>query len=70
VLQPTDLAEAGDLAILVGTLYQVESYVRLLSSLEPEDQGGMRGAAGSWARAAIDVLATGIDTRRPGHADG
>jgi hypothetical protein len=70
VLTPADLVEAGELALIVGTLYQVESYVRLLSSLEPEDRGGMQGAAGSWARAAVDILAVGIDTRKRGHADG
>ncbi|MBA2630322.1 MAG: aminoglycoside phosphotransferase family protein [Thermoleophilaceae bacterium] len=65
-----ELAEAAEVALLVGTLYQVECYARLLGSLEPEDRGGMNGAAGSWARAALDVLEHGIATQRPGHADG
>lgn len=64
------LAEAGDLAIVVGTLYQVDSYVRLLASLGPDDRLGLEGAAGSWARAAIDALDQGIEMRRRGHADG
>ena len=38
--------------------------------LEPEDRGGMVGATGSWARGALDALERGIDTERPGHADG
>ena len=69
-LSAADLAEAGDLAITVGTLLQVESYVRILSSLDPDDRGDLAGAAGSWARAAVSTLTEGIDLRRPGHADG
>ncbi len=69
-LTAADLVEAGDLAILVGTLYQVDSYVRLLSSLDPDDRGDLEGAAGGWARAAISTLREGIDVQRPGHADG
>lgn len=69
-LSAADLAEAGDLAIIVGTLFQVESYVRILSSLDPDDRGDLSGAAGSWARAAVATLTEGIDLRRPGHADG
>jgi hypothetical protein len=69
-LPAADLAEAGDLAIVVGTLYQVETYGRLLASLAPDDRVGLEGAAGSWARAAVGALHEGIDVRRPGHADG
>ena len=69
-LSAEDLAEAGELAITVGTLFQVESYVRILSSLDPDDRGDLSGAAGSWARAAVATLTEGIDLRRPGHADG
>jgi len=54
----------------VGTLYQVECFARLLGSLKPAVRGGMNGAAGSWACAALDVLEHGIATQRPGHADG
>src|SRR4029079_16331543 len=64
------LEEAASLAFVVGSLYQVAVYDRLLTSLEPEDRGGMRGATGSWARGALDALERGIDTERPGHADG
>ncbi len=69
-LSAADLAEAGELAIVVGTLYQVDSYIGLLSRLDPDDRGDLAGAAGSWARAAVATLAEGIDLRRPGHADG
>lgn len=70
VLPPPDLAEAGDLAILVGTLYQVEAYIRMLTGLDPDDRGGMTGAARSWALAAIDALRDGLALERRGHADG
>ena len=69
-LSADHLQEAGELAILVGTLYQVDSYIRLLSSLDPDDRGDLDGAAGSWARAAVVTLTDGIDLERPGHADG
>ena len=65
-----DLAEAGELAIVVGSLLQVDSYIRILSSLDPDDRGDLTGAAGSWARAAVASLSDGIDLRRLGHADG
>ncbi|MDO8485837.1 MAG: phosphotransferase, partial [Candidatus Limnocylindrales bacterium] len=69
-LSPAELAEAGDLAIVVGTLVQVESYIRILTGLDPDDRGGMEGAARSWARAAIETLRDAIALKRPGHADG
>jgi Phosphotransferase enzyme family len=69
-LSPADLAEAGELAIIVGSLFQVQSYIRLLSSLDPDDRGDLTGSAGSWARAAVSTLTDGIDLRRVGHADG
>jgi hypothetical protein len=65
-----ELEEAAHLAFVVGSLYQVAVYDRLLTSLEPEDRGGMDGATGSWAGGAIDALERGIETERPGHADG
>ena len=70
VLSPADLAEAGDLAIVVGSLVQVESYLRILSALDADDLAWMAGAARSWALAAIGALRDGIDLARPGHADG
>jgi hypothetical protein len=69
-LEPDALAEAGELAIVVGTLYQVDSYLRILESLAPDDLWDLAPAAGSWARAAVASLDEGIDLARPGHADG
>lgn len=69
-LGPRDLAAAGDLAIVVGTLYQVESYVRLVEALDPDDVSDLGDAARSWALAAIASVDEGIEVRRVGHADG
>ena len=69
-LEPAALAEAGDLAIVVGTVYQVDTYIRLVESLDPDDLWDLAPAAGSWARAAVATLHQGIDLVRPGHADG
>jgi hypothetical protein len=65
-----DLREAGELAVVVGTLYQVATYVRLFAGLGHDDWGDLDGAAGSWANAAVDALDAGLDLRRRGHADG
>lgn len=69
-LDPVALAEAGDLAIVVGTLYQVDSYLRIVESLGPDDVRDFAKATGSWARAAIEATREGIDLVHPGHADG
>lgn len=69
-LKPPALARAGDLAIVVGTLYQVDSYLRIVESLAPDDIWDLGMATGSWARAAVEALRDGIALSRPGHADG
>jgi hypothetical protein len=69
-LEPAALVEAGDLAIIVGTLYQVDSYLRILESLDPDDVWDLAHALGSWARSAVATLSERIDLVRPGHADG
>jgi phosphotransferase family enzyme len=69
-VDPARLTEAGDLAIVVGTVYQVDSYLRILESLEADDVWDLALATGSWARSAVATLSEGIDVVRPGHADG
>jgi len=69
-MDPDRLAEAGDLAIVVGTVYQVDSYLRILESLDPDDIWDLAPAVGSWARSAVATLTEGIGVVRPGHADG
>jgi hypothetical protein len=69
-LETTALVKAGELSIVVGSLYQVDSYLRILESLAPDDVWDLASAAGSWARAAVLALRDGIALTRPGHADG
>ena len=69
-LDPAALAEAGDLAIVLGSLYQVESYRRIGLGLVAGDQGGMEGATCSWALATLAALRDGIALTRVGHAGG
>ena len=69
-LESAALAEAGELAIVVGTLNQVDSYLRLVESLDPDDLWDLAPAVGSWAMAAVATLTEGIALVRPGHADG
>lgn len=69
-MDPAHLAEAGDLAIVVGTLYQVDSYLQIVESLGPDDIWDLGMATGSWARAAIEAQRAGIALVRTGHADG
>jgi hypothetical protein len=60
-LPPIELAEAGDLALVAGSIYQVESYLAILESLDPEDRYDMAGAPGSWMRHALAMLRYGIE---------
>ena len=69
-MEPAALTEAGELAIVVGTLYQVDSYMRLVETLDPDDLWDLAPAVGSWARATVATLSEGIALVRPGHADG
>jgi hypothetical protein len=69
-LAPPDLAAAGDLAIVAGSLYQVDGYVHLVEALDPDDVSDLGDAARSWALAAIASVEEGIEVRRVGHADG
>ena len=69
-LDPAALTEAGELGIVVGTLYQVDSYLRILESLDPDDLWDLGPAVGSWARSAVAALSEGIALPQPGHADG
>jgi hypothetical protein len=69
-LEPAALAEAGELAIVVGTVYQLESYLRIIENLDQDDLWDLAPAIGSWAHASIEALRDGIALARPGHADG
>lgn len=56
------LVRAVELAMTVGALYQVETYLALLPSMDPHDHGALRDADVRWVRRALDGLERGIDT--------
>jgi hypothetical protein len=55
------LERAAELAMGVGALYQVVTYLTLLPGLPPEDQVTWAGADAHWLRNAIDALDRGLD---------
>jgi aminoglycoside phosphotransferase (APT) family kinase protein len=61
VLSPAALEEAGDLALVVGSVYQAQSYVAILESLDPEDRFDMAAAGGVFLRFAVAMLRDGIE---------
>jgi hypothetical protein len=56
LLPPRDLAEAGDLALVVGGLAQVDMYLTELPDLDPADLGELEGAGADWMRRTLRVL--------------
>jgi hypothetical protein len=61
-IAPRDrLERAAELAMAVGALYQVMTYLTLLPGLPPEDQVTWAGADAHWLRNAIDGLDRGLD---------
>jgi hypothetical protein len=60
VLLGPELAEAGDLALVVGGLAQVDMYLTELPELHPADLGGLDGAGADWMRRTLRVLEDGI----------
>jgi hypothetical protein len=61
VLSPTALDEAGDLALVVGGLIQVDLYLTGLDLVDPADLGELEGAGADWIRRTLRVLADGIE---------
>jgi hypothetical protein len=61
VLPPRDLAQAGDLALVVGGLAQVDLYLTELPELHPADLGEEAGAAADWMLRTLRLLADGIE---------
>ncbi len=60
-----DLEEAARLALPVGALHQVESYRRIVASLEPGPGWGLVGAGSSFARWALAWLDDGLAATVP-----
>lgn len=59
------LTEAGELALVVGWLYQIESAQNQLVALDPEDANEMHAPDARWVRRALAVQSAGIDFIRP-----
>lgn len=55
------LERATEIAMSVGALYQVMTYLTLLPGLPPEDQAVWAGADAHWLRNAIEALDRGLD---------
>ncbi len=60
-----DRPGVADLAMVVGSLYQVQSYLAILATLDPEDSLDLQGADVRWARRALGALEQGIAVPRP-----
>jgi hypothetical protein len=60
-----DLEEAALLALAVGALHQVESYRRIIESLEPGSRETLSGGGASYARWALAWLDDGLDASVP-----
>lgn len=61
VLPPDQLREAGDLALVVGGLYQVEAYLHIVTQLDPADAATFEEAPADWIRKTLRALSDGID---------
>ncbi len=59
-LPPDELARAGELALVAGSLYQVRSYRTLLPTLLPDDLGSMRDGDVAWVRRSLRRLESGL----------
>ncbi len=57
------LREAGELAMVVGCLYQVVSYRAILSGMDPDDAPELHGADLGYARGAVAALHEGIEAQ-------
>jgi hypothetical protein len=67
---PAGLAEeAVRLALPLGAIRQVESYRRILDSLDPDDHWDLALAGAGYARRALALLEDGLDARLGRHGD-
>lgn len=64
-LAPGALTEAGQLALVVGCLYQVDTYRNIVAALDPDDGPAMYAGDAIWLRRALAVQHAGIDYVRP-----
>jgi hypothetical protein len=59
-LSSRDLQAAGQLALVVGALYQAHTYWQLIPTVMPDDLGQLRDGDVQWLRRALDRLDHGI----------
>jgi hypothetical protein len=59
---PERLERAARLGLVLGSLHQVESYRRIMESLDPDDTWDLRGGAPAFARRALGWLDMGLDS--------
>ena len=57
----SELEEAAHLALAVGAIHQVESYRRIMETLEPDEDWGLAGAGPSYVRRALAWLEDGLE---------
>jgi hypothetical protein len=61
VLDRSQVETAGNLAMTVGCLYQVQTYRVLHAALDEPDRAIFDGAAAGWATRAVEALDRGLD---------
>jgi aminoglycoside phosphotransferase (APT) family kinase protein len=59
-LSSRDLQAAGQLALVVGALYQAHTYWQLIPTVMPDDLAQLRDGDVQWLRRALDRLDHGI----------
>jgi hypothetical protein len=59
-LSSHDLQAAGQLALVVGALYQAYNYWQLIPTVMPDDLAQLRDGDVQWLRRALDRLDHGI----------
>ena len=59
-LAPHDLQAAGQLALVVGALYQAHNYWQLIPTVMPDDLAQLRDGDVQWLRRALDRADQGI----------
>jgi hypothetical protein len=59
-LSSRDLQAGGQLALVVGALYQAHTYCQLIPTVMPDDLGQLRDGDVQWLRRALDRLDHGI----------
>jgi hypothetical protein len=60
LIAPAELAEAGRLALVVGSLYQARSYSQIVPTLHPADLGELADGEADWLARAVRRLKVGL----------